>query len=209
MRIAAALAVVLTACTSAKPCSACDCGHPGIFRLDVLLPPQSLGSFAQSDEPLSNATLTYGDFGDGRSSTVVGPTADGGTITVLTNHGVGLNPSLKPSAVSWYAEDESNYQSTGAAFSFADRGAQLIVHDGAKSSHEGPVLEPVSSYTPNPDAGTVTVTIDGQSLSGELHTPVTFSRRGATWCFTADEATYQVTALSHWAVFQLDALAEQ
>lgn len=174
-----------------------------------MLPPQSFGSFQQADEPLSNASLTYGDSGDGRSTTLIGPTGDGGTIIVVTNHGVGINANLKPSAVSWYAEDESNFQSTGAAFSFADRGAQLIVHDGAVSTHEGPVLEPVSSYAANPDAGTITVTIDGQTITAGLHTQVAFSRRGATWCFAADEATYKVTALSHWVVFQLDALEER
>lgn len=208
VRTAAALAVSLLSCSSGTPCSTCDCGRAGIFRVDALVPPPLLGGWESGDEALSNGTLTYGDVGDGRASTLVGPMTDGGTLTVATNHGLGLNPNLKPTAIAWYSEDHYNYQSAGAAFSFADRGVQLIVHDGSLGDHQGPVIAPVTSYFANPDAGTVEVTLDGQTISARLHQPVAFTRRGAAWCFAADEATYRVTALSHWVVFQLDALSE-
>jgi len=209
VRAAAAIAALCFACHSAKPCTACDCGRAGIFRLDVELPHVDQGNSTDADETWPNATLTYGDDLDGHSTTMIGPTADGGTLTVALNRGLGLAAGLKPTAGTWYNEVDWNFVSSGAALSFEDRGVQLIVHGGAPSSLETMVLAPVTQYAVDEGAGTLSVTMDGQTITAPFHQQVQFTRRGAPWCLAVDEVTQGFATQSHWVVFQLDALEEE
>jgi len=207
------LTMVLLGCAGPSPCPSCDCGHPGVFHVGMQLAELGQDEMILDDETMRSPSLTREEDG-GVTESVLGPTQDGGTVHVETSHDLGLNPGLPMDRVSVSSDTErlDVYATQAGALSFGDLGVQLITHDGAPSTAEGPVLAPVTGYGVDPSREVVTVTIDQQTLTTPLHTVLPFQRGGQSWCFSAEAGqpagVGDPVMLSHWTVFALDALAQ-
>lgn len=189
---------------STLACTSCDCGLDGGFDLYLGTPnpPFLQVMTANRDDVTAVASFAAG------TATLAADAADGGTITVLSTGPVVLSKGLVSGKVSWslYIQNAVDWITFGGSLSAAGN-PNLISHTAAQTGEELGHLAPVTAFTADPDAGVVTVTIDGQAVSASQLQTVEFDRAGQRWCLHTQFVYVDLGQVqSGWSVYALDAV---
>ncbi|MFT3842767.1 MAG: hypothetical protein QM723_37610 [Myxococcaceae bacterium] len=182
------LAITASGCTGASgddggitypstlTCNSCDCGLDGGFDLYLGTPPSApLVTVTAQRDGVTVASFRRGPVEN--TITLEADAADGGSMTVMSTPPVMLSKALVSGQMSWslFNLDEVDWVTTGGVFS-AVGALKVISHSGTVRDEERPVLAPLSAITAEPDAGVVTVTLDGKTVSAGQGQTVEFDR---------------------------------